>query len=116
MLAGGKLEKYIGWSSRLARIGPTIIRDCGRPAGPQRILVVGIRAQTPMKLLITREFIVIEFHPKAWSMRHCDRPALVLKFTPRDNVVFEVMIVCVGGERKIRNHRAEVQHGGKLNA
>ncbi len=41
-LANRKLKKNVGWPTPIVGIGPAIIRDCGRPARPQRILVIRI--------------------------------------------------------------------------
>ena len=100
----------------IARIGPTVIGYNRRPAGARRILIVGISAQPRVQFFVFGQFVSIQLHPKARSGGHLDRAIVVLERTAFNDVIGEMVIMRVGGERQIRQDRAQMEHGGELDA
>src|ERR1700730_3704925 len=96
------LVPFIVW------ISPAIIRDSRRPSRSQRIPIVRIGTEALVKLTVDAELFVIELYAEPRSSRHRDGAVFVLELATGDDVVLEVMIVRVGGERKIRNNCAAV--------
>ena len=66
--------------------------------------------------MIPRDALAIERDAEAWGGRHGHRAVAVLSLAACDHVVHEVMVVRVGGEREVRDDRAEMQHRRELNA
>src|SRR3954469_8672427 len=84
----------------IAGIGPAVVRHERRPAWATRILIVPVVAQFAVESRIFRQLRSIEPHSEPWAVRHSNRAGLVLKLSAFDDVVDEMVIVGIGGERK----------------
>src|SRR5256886_12256206 len=66
------------------------------------------------RLVVLRQAVAVELHAEPRSVRHGDRAVAVLQLAALDHVVEEVVVVGIRGEREVRDHGAQVQHGRQL--
>src|SRR5215217_8212226 len=98
-----KSEAHAGRRARVRGVGPAVVRDRRRPAGPERVLVVRVTAQTFVKLGVLGQLVAVEPHAQARPLRDGDGAVLVLERAALDDVVRQVMVVRVGREREVRD-------------
>src|ERR1035438_1419 len=110
ILVGNRHRVIVLW------IGPAVVGNDGGPAGTAGILIVGITAETLVKFVVLAQLFAIESDAQPGLGRHRDCAVVIGHAAAFDDVVGEAMIVRVGGERKIWDNRAEVKHGGELDA
>src|SRR5215211_1630113 len=96
-----KSEAHAGRRARVCGVGPAVVRDRRRPARPERVLVVGVAAQTFVKLSVLGQLVAVEPHAEARPRGHCDGATLVLERAALDDVVGQMMVMGVGREREV---------------
>jgi len=67
------------------------------------------------ELVVFRELLAVQRNSKARAPRHGQAARFVSHLPARDHIVFEVVIVRIGGEGQVWNDRAQMQHGRELN-
>src|ERR1017187_4541670 len=97
-------------------VGPAVVGNDGGPAGAAGILIVGVAAETLVELGVFAQFFAIELDAEAGLIGDADRAVLVAHEPALNHIVLQVMVVGIGGEGEVRDHGAEMQHGGELNA
>src|SRR5215472_13517353 len=97
----GSLSVVDCYRAIVARISPSVVGDERRPAGPSRVLIVRISAQALIELMVLGKLVAVESHAQTRAIRHANRPAFVLHEAAFDDVVREVMIMGIGGERQV---------------
>jgi len=102
--------------SRGARVGPAIVRDERCPARPARVLIVRIGSKLAIEILVLGELVAVQPHAQPGGIGHANRAVLVCQLSAFDDIVFEVVIVGIGGERQVRHHRPQMQHRRELDA
>src|SRR3954471_16669479 len=110
---GGSVNKGL---PVIAGIGPAVVRHQRRPTWATRILIVPVVAQFAIEIRIFRQLVSVEPHAESWTVRHSNRASVVLQLSPLDDVVHQMVIMSIGGERQVRHNRAEVKHRGQLDS
>src|SRR5271166_3091545 len=97
-------------------VRPAIVRDNGGPAGPPRVLIIWVAAEPLVKLAVFAHLFAIQLHSQAAPARYADRPALIFHQATFNDVVRQVVVMCIRCEGQVWQHGAEMQHGRELNS
>src|ERR1039457_6120445 len=97
-------------------ICPGVVGTHGCPAGAAGIPIIGVAAETLVEFAVLSQFLAIERDAETGSIRHADGAVFVAHEAALNDVVRQVMVVGVGGEREVGDDGSQVQHGGQLNA
>src|SRR5215204_5653206 len=76
-------------------IGPAIVRHKGRPAGPAWILIIRIGSELSIQLLVLGELAPVEPYAEAGPIRHPNGAVLVTELAAFDDIITQMMVVCV---------------------
>src|SRR5437762_164590 len=85
------LERDLEYT-RIVWVGPAIVRNRWRPTGPQRILVVRIRAKSNIQLAIFSNFVAIQLNTQTGRGGYRYRSRFVFQLPACDDVVRQMMI------------------------
>src|SRR6476646_4084047 len=96
-------SRQIGYAGVFG-VRPAVVGDRGSPAGAEGVAVVGIGTKALVLLGVLVEFFAIECNAEAGFLRHANSAVFVSEFATLDDVVGELMIVCVGGNSEVRKH------------
>src|SRR5665647_3396216 len=97
-------------------IGPAVVGNDGCPAGAAGVPIVGVAAETLVEFAVLAQFFAIQLDAEAGLIGHTDPAVFVAHEATLNDVVRQVMVVGIGGEGEVGDDRAEMQHGGQLNA
>src|SRR5665213_1966117 len=74
------------------RVGPPLIGQNRRPARTPGVAIIRISAEPLVQFAVFAEFVAIEPHAQAGSIRHADGAVFILHEAAFDNVVGKVVI------------------------
>src|SRR5712692_5212545 len=72
---------------RVLRVRPPLVRDEGRPAWTERVLIVRVVAEAQEELVILCHAIAVELHAQSRLGGHRDAPATIPELAAHDDVV-----------------------------